>query len=120
MPPARKYKTAEQMQKVIDTWAENLEESKKPPTLTGLALALGFCSRQSIYDYEEREEFTFTIKRAKLIVEQWYESLLSGTTPTGAIFALKNFGWRDDRNWNIGGQEDNPINITVTVKNEKR
>ena len=65
------------------------------PSITGLALYLGFESRQSIYDYEKDGEFSYTIKRARLKVESAYEQALLSRYSTGAIFALKNFGWSD-------------------------
>ena len=70
---------------------------QNPPTITGLALHLGFESRQSIYDYEKKEDFSYSIKRAKLVCESYVENvLLSGTIhPSGPIFALKNYGWKD-------------------------
>jgi len=65
------------------------------PSITGLALYLGFESRQSVYDYEKHGEFSYTIKRARLTVEKAYEQALLSKYSTGAIFALKNFGWSD-------------------------
>lgn len=65
------------------------------PSITGLALYLGFESRQSIYDYEKSGEFSYTIKRARLKIESAYEQALLTRNSTGAIFALKNFGWTD-------------------------
>ena len=56
---------------------------------------LGFCDRQSLYDYEKREEFSCIIKSARLAVENDYELSLRSNSCTGAIFALKNMGWRD-------------------------
>lgn len=64
-------------------------------TITGLALYLGFETRQSFYDYEKHEEYSYIIKRARLHVEAAYESNLYGKNPTGSIFALKNMGWSD-------------------------
>lgn len=64
-------------------------------TITGLALFLGFESRQSIYDYEKNGDFSYTIKRARLHVENSYEKNLLSRNAVGAIFALKNFGWSD-------------------------
>lgn len=64
-------------------------------TITGLALFLGFESRQSVYDYEKNGEFSYTIKKARLHVENSYEKALLSKNSTGAIFALKNFGWSD-------------------------
>lgn len=67
----------------------------EPATVTGLALFLGFADRQSLYDYSEKPEFSCIIKRARTRVECEYEKRLSGNNATGAIFALKNMGWRD-------------------------
>lgn len=65
------------------------------PTISGLAYYLGFESRQSFYDYEKKDGFTYTIKRARLFIEQEYEGQLQAGNVTGAIFALKNMGWKD-------------------------
>lgn len=65
------------------------------PTVTGLALYLGFTDRQSMYDYQEKPEFTCTIKRARTFIEREYEKMLHNGQCTGAIFALKNMGWKD-------------------------
>lgn len=77
------------------------------PTITGLCIYLGFESRQSFYAYEDKPEFSYTIKRARLFIENEYEELLQAGNTTGAIFALKNFGWTDkqeiDQNLNHSG-----------------
>src|SRR3990167_2839387 len=66
------------------------------PTMSGLVLFLGFCSRQSFYDYEKRKPFAYTIKKARERICQVYEEQLHTGIPTGGIFALKNLGgWRD-------------------------
>lgn len=67
------------------------------PTITGLAIHLGFASRQSIYDYAKKEdEFSYILKKAALRVENNYEKLLAEKgLATGAIFALKNMEWKD-------------------------
>ena len=41
------------------------------------------------------EEVSEMITYAKLMVENKYEMMLGNSTVTGAIFALKNFGWVD-------------------------
>ena len=64
-------------------------------TVTGLAMYLGFDSRQSLYDYEKRDGFSYIIKNARLAVENDYELSLRTPAVAGAIFALKNMGWRD-------------------------
>jgi hypothetical protein len=88
-PP--KFESVEELeQKVIAYFSYCVENSVKA-TITGLALYLGFDSRQSLYDYGDKEEFSYTIKRARLAVENSYE--LSGQSFD--IFALKNMGWKD-------------------------
>jgi hypothetical protein len=75
-------------------------------TITGLCLFCGFESRQSFYDYEDRPEFSYTVKRARLQIEQMYEENLQYGNTTGSIFALKNFGWKDQQgiDHTTGGQ----------------
>ena len=65
------------------------------PTITGLVLYLGFCDRASFYDYGKNPKFSHTIKRAHTFIEQEYEGLLQVGNTIGAIFALKNLGWKD-------------------------
>lgn len=87
------------------------------PTITGLAYFLGFESRQSFYDYEEKEEFAYTIKRSRLFIEKEYEEMLSAGNTVGAIFALKNFGWVDKQEFNHGGSIEG---LTMIVKPENK
>ncbi len=66
------------------------------PSVTGLALALGFSDRRSLIDYSKKEEFFHTVKSAKLRVENAIEQRLFYQNATGSIFNLKNnFDWRD-------------------------
>lgn len=91
-PP--KYETLEDMLPVLEAWEEKIKNGAKP-TLTGLALELGFCDKGSVYDYAAKPEFSHSIKRALLIVENGYEQALRGEAAAGPIFALKNFNWKD-------------------------
>lgn len=104
----------EKVRKVDETGNidEYWERPPEPATITGLALYLGFESRQSVYDYGEREKFSYIIKNAQLRVECEYEKKLSGNNPTGSIFALKNMGWKDktEQDLNVTGS---PIQIIM-------
>lgn len=92
-----KYQTVEELQTDIDAYFLGCDEKKKPYTITGLALALDTC-RQTLCNYECKPEFMDTIKRAKLRCESFAEELLmAGSNAAGAIFALKNYGWRDQQ-----------------------
>lgn len=88
------YETPEDLQKKIDDYF-NIVPGDENKTITGLCYFLGFESRQSFYDYEEKENFSYTIKRARLRIESRYEDRLFENSNAGAIFALKNFGWTD-------------------------
>lgn len=70
----------------------------KPPTVTGLALALGFNSRQALLNYQAKKEFNDTITRAKSYIEEYAERrLFDRDGVQGAKFSLiNNFkGWSD-------------------------
>lgn len=92
-PP--KYESAEDLQDAIDDYFDQTSGDDSLITVTGLALHLGFESRQSLYDYQQREEFSYIIARAKLRVEHSYELRLMGSNVRGSIFALKQMGWSD-------------------------
>lgn len=87
----------------------------EPPTITGLALHLGFESRQSIYDYEKNGEFSYLIKNARLRVEKGYELGLHGDKPVGSIFALKNMGWSDKTQQEISGPNGGPVQFNIIM-----
>jgi len=120
MPAGRppKYKTPEEMQKIIDLYffacrvhqdgnTDRLSDCTEEelsiindiedivPTISGLAYTLGM-STEALRNYEDKEEFLVTVKRAKQRVEMSLEQRLAGTAVTGSIFSLKNnFGWKD-------------------------
>ena len=64
-------------------------------TITGLALYLGFSSRQSLIDAGKRgTDFSDAITRGKCRVEMDYEARLAERDKQhGAQFALMNMGW---------------------------
>ena len=70
-----KFKNEKELQKKIDAWLKSCKKEKRPLTITGLALALG-TGRNVLIDYENREEFSNTIKRAKLLCENYAEESL--------------------------------------------
>ena len=115
-PP--KYATVEEMQAVIDQYFEDCKGEpiigddgmpildkfgqpfiihQRPPTVTGLAIALGFTSRQALLNYQAKKEFVDTVTRAKSRCEEYAESrLYDKDGANGAKFSLGcNFGWRE-------------------------
>lgn len=111
----RKIETAKDMERAIKRYFKAcegkplLDEYKRPvlhkgfpvvvgehpPTITGLARALGFKSRQSLLNYQGREEFADLIADAKArVMEYAEERLYDRDGARGAEFTLRfNFGW---------------------------
>lgn len=74
---------------------DNDRDTNKKPSITGLALHLGFADKTTLYDYRDRPEFSHPIKWALTMIEKYHEEGLSENNVTGRIFALKNMGWKD-------------------------
>ena len=94
----RTISSPEEMDRLVDIYILSCQDPDKPRaiTLTGLILALGLSSRESLDNYLKYPEFVDSVKRAKLLIEFEYENrLVSNSNATGSIFALKNFGWKD-------------------------
>lgn len=110
MPPEPKWQNPGEMQKAIDAYFAECAENKDPFTVTGLAMALDL-TREGLLHYARKSDaFADTIKRAKIRVENFIEKRLFHANATGSIFNLKNnFGWIDDQNVNLGGQEGNQL-----------
>jgi len=118
------YETPEQLNEAINKYFESVEpkinergERYYNYTTTGLALFLGFESRQSLYDYRDKDddskEFSYIIKRALLVIENKYEEALSFGSPTGSIFALKNMGWKDKTEVEQTNTNINPLEFKI-------
>lgn len=89
----------------------------KPLTITGLARALGFSSRQSLLNYEGKKEFLDTITRARMRVEEYVEeSLFYKDTAKGAMFSLSNNfeGWKEKKQVEAEVNTDIDINIELS------
>ena len=137
-PP--KYKTVKEIQEKIDKYfndckGEILKDSdgnvildkngmpiiynSQPLTITGLALALGFNSRQTLLNYQAKKEFMDTINRAKLIVENYSEKrLYDRDGVNGAKFNLSNNfeGWKEKQS--IEADVNSDVNITIELSDE--
>lgn len=109
------YKEAEIMQQKIDKYFKECEQKHEPYTITGLCIALDIC-RDTLSEYMKKEEFSDTIKKAKLKVENYLEKhLIIDTSTTGIIFNLKNnFGWSDKQQIEHSGNVNNPFSELST------
>jgi hypothetical protein len=131
------FESAEQMQELIDKYFEEcdgkvltdedgnplrdkyghiIRDDRRPYTITGLALALGFNSRTSLLDYENKnEEFLNTITRAKARVERYAEErLYDKNGSNGAKFSLAN----NFKRWSEKQQIEGSINTKQEIRVE--
>lgn len=126
------YKTPEQMQEQIDLYFESKGDKvccddngnaildkngnpciiSHPPTVAELSLFLGFADRTSLYNYKDKPEFSDTIKKAITRIESYAEEHLYIGKATGAIFWLKNHGWKDETKQEISGS----VNVMPCVQ----
>lgn len=104
---------------LLNKYGEAIRIDVKPLTITGLALALGFNSRQSLLNYQDKQEFMDTITRAKSIVEAYAESrLYDKDGANGAKFSLANNfdGWKEKQS--IEADVKNDVNITIELSDD--
>lgn len=118
MGRALKYKSVQALQQAIDAYFADCEGEVLldasgqpvlykgvpvrvggcPPTVTGLAYALGFSSRQALLNYQGRKGYHDAVTRAKLYIEsRTEERLFDRDGARGAQFSLEhNFRWQAD------------------------
>ena len=93
----------------------------RPPTITGLALALGFTSRQALLNYQAKDEFVDTITRAKSRVECYAEErLYDKDGANGAKFNLANNfeGWKEKKEIEADVSSSVTINVSLVDDDE--
>jgi hypothetical protein len=120
------YKNKEEMQDRVDLYFFACEYNKNPndnllanlpdaakkivkevdnrrPTVTGLALALGFTSRQALLHYQATDNFFDTVTKAKARIEAYVEEQLFEGHANGAKFSLTNNfkDWEDKKSQDI-------------------
>ena len=121
-PPKNDPDGVEAIQNKIDLYFEGLERTVgdevvvDDPTFSGLALALGYTSRQSLWENSKSNKpISLPLKRAMLRIEESYEKGLRFQTCTGSIFALKNRGWSDKQEKD-DSENDNTVKIILDFK----
>jgi len=87
-----KFESPEELQKLIQKYLDDTDEGRL--TLSWLCIAC-WTNKDTLWDYEKKEEFRAIIKEAKMHIENSYEISLRENGRTGDIFALKNFWWKD-------------------------
>lgn len=112
----KKYSNTEQMQCIIDEYFKSCMKKKmhpsgmpvidangnyiyefyRPPTMSGLAVALDI-DRKTLLNYSKDDQFFPTILRARMKIEMFTEEkLFEKETCNGSKFSLSNnFGWAE-------------------------
>lgn len=109
-----KYTSSKKLKRAITKYFTDCDNTKRPYTITGLALDLGFLSRESLLRYGKKDEFYSIIKQAKLRIQRSYNEALATRRSgvAGLIFILKNnFGWKDRQEFT--GADGQPITINL-------
>lgn len=91
-PPA--FSSPKQLEGLIKNYFEQCDVRQRPPTIAGLAYTLEV-DRQTIYNYEKKDEYFGIIKRARdrILMNVEEELILKGNS--GTIFLAKNYGYTD-------------------------
>ena len=113
----RLYESPEDFDAKVLEYHQYCKTEQEPVTWTGLALFLGFSSRQSIDEYAKYDGFSDSVKKAKTLVEWEYEKRLIQGHPAGPIFALKNMGWSDKQeiDHTTNGESMQPARIEIVA-----
>lgn len=119
----RLYPDASKLAERIGAYFEEREGDKRPPSIAGLCVFLGFNDRHALAEYEGYgDDFSATVKNARLRIEEdRSERLLSKDTFTpGVIFDLKNnHGWKDKTEQEHTGPEGGPMTFAWQTPNAK-
>ena len=96
--PVRNGPTKTVVKEICDRKAE-------PPTVSGLALFLGFNSLKDFDRYLQKGRYAKILSRAQLRMQSVYEQKLHEHYTSGPIFVLKTLlGWNDVKNTGTGLQ----------------
>jgi len=90
----RIWDTPEELQKAVDSYFKYCDEEGKPYTIAGLAVFLEV-DRQTIYNYEKKQQYFDTIKKARNKIYNFMEEWAITKGNAGTIFLMKNYGYTD-------------------------
>ena len=107
-----KFKSVKELQEKIDAYFAKTPLHEQ--TITGLALFLG-TSRETLCDYQARDKYSDTIKKAKLRVEHACELVGVERGRPFDIFRLKNMGWKDKQESDVNLSAEFSGEITIQL-----
>lgn len=101
----RKYSTPAEFDAMVDMYLIVAKEQNEPLTFTGMALFLGFSSRDGIDIYKTYDGFSGSVERARALVQMGYENGLHTPSNAGARFALTNYGWKNASSVDVSSKD---------------
>ena len=117
MPTGRPriYKSVTKLDQDCEAFFEICADEGVRPTISGLCLHLGFDSKDTLYGYRDRPEFSYPIKKSLLLIEKCLELKLENQSVAGIIFALKNMGWKDKTETGFTDKDGNDVKPVVLL-----
>ena len=116
-PPKNDPDDIKSIQAKIDAYFDKCRDDEEHPTWCGLALALGYATRQTLWENATAgNKISLPIKIAMLRVEESYEKGLRSPAPVGCIFALKNRGWTDKAEEE---KQDNKLEVIISDRRKR-
>ena len=97
-----KWKTPQEMYLAGETYLKARLEQKKVLKIAGLALALDL-SYQGLLEYEEKPQFSETVKKLKTMILDAAEDRLYSNHTTAAIWHTKQLGFKDKSEVEMSG-----------------
>lgn len=114
----RIYNDVEELSRACEQYFTKCLETALRPTVTGLALWLGFADKTTLYEYRDRQEFSYSIKTSLTMIENALEQKLENNSVAGIIFALKNMGWKDKQELDVRTPEGVMVNYNLQKGND--
>lgn len=114
-----KFKSVEDLENSIEDYFIECEAKERPLTISGLAICLG-TNRQTLLNYEDKDEYFDTIKTAKNIIENYAEEQLFTNSKTGGIIfnLVNNWGWKNKTESEIKHQVEKIDGFKYVVPND--
>lgn len=112
------YSSPAILREMVNSYFDECDALDVPYTVSGLCLSVGY-SRERLLTTSADNELGDVISQAKLLIEQQIEYRLSkDDKPQGLVFALKNMGWTDRQQLDLGApalQDGSQTKYTIEV-----
>ena len=117
------YRSPAVLREMINSYFDECDALDIPYTISGLCLSIGY-SRGRFLSTNDDNELGDVVSQAKLLIEQQIEYRLSkDDKPAGLVFALKNLGWDDRQQLDLGASgnsgEAKDMKYTIEVVKPK-